>query len=199
MRIIEDSAKPILSQLIAGEETRLHPKAHEIIATWAILKVIVAEFDAKANVTVSHMQRKYFMRHGRAPTRGWAVWIGSFERGNWIPEWVSRPMLIVPDKVAQRRKSYLATHFNSNSTTQVLGKLYIHVMHTPMLALIKRWRFSFPHKGALFRIWPPVESSIKWPGAPLDDAAADAVADALFQHMPKVQADWFASLKKPPS
>lgn len=197
MRTIEDSAKPILSRLIVGEETRLYPKDHEIITTWAILKVIIAEFDAKANITVSHMQRKYLMRHGRAPIRGWSVWIGGFERQNWIPEWVSRPMLIVPDKVAQRRKSYIANYFNSSSTTQVLGKLYIHVMHTPMLALIRRWRFSLRHKGALFRIWPPVESSIKWPDAPLDDGAADAIADALFQHMSKDQADWFASLAKP--
>jgi hypothetical protein len=195
MRNIENKAKPILSKLITGEEIRLHPNDHEIIAAWAILKVIIAEFDAKADVTVNHMQRKYLMRHGRAPTRGWAVWIGSYERRDWIPEWVSRPMLIVPDKVAQRRKSYVARHFNSNSTTQVLGRLYIHVMHTPMLSLIKRWQFSQPHNGTLFRVWPPVESSIKWPGAPLDDEAADAIADGLFRHMSNVQAEWFASLR----
>lgn len=80
MRSIENMAKPIMTDLILGRETRLFPKDHEIVATWAILKVMVAEFDVKANVTIHHMQRKYVMNHKRAPTHGWSVWIGNFER-----------------------------------------------------------------------------------------------------------------------
>jgi hypothetical protein len=199
MKDIEDRAKPIMTDLILGNDTRIFPADQEVIATWAILKVMVAEFDINSNVTIHHSQRKFIKAHKVAPMRGWSVWIGHYERKDWLPEWVSRPMLLVSHEIANRRVNYETTHFNSNSTTQVLGKLFIHVIHTPMTSLIKRWRFSFPHKGAFFRIWPPVQSSIKWPGAALDDRSADDISDALFRYMSKVQADWFASRETPPA
>lgn len=124
MKDIEDRARPIMTDLLVGNDRRLFPKDHEVIATWAILKVMVAEFDVKANVTVHHTQRQYIMRHQHAPTHGWSVWIGHYERKDWIAEWVSRPMLLVTEAVADRRSSYDATYFNSNATTQVIGKSF---------------------------------------------------------------------------
>jgi hypothetical protein len=192
MKRIEDAAKPIMTPLIQGKETRLQPHEQRIVATWAILKAMVSEYDTLRKdmpAIVHHAQRKYLMRHSLPPKRGWGVWIGDFERKDWIPEWVSRPLLLLPENVAARRSSRKATYFNSNSITQVVGKLLIVVIHSPMPDLVPRWRFITPEGGTLFRIWPSNDISIKWPGKALSDRDADTVADALgaFVHQAALQ------------
>jgi hypothetical protein len=198
MKSIEDRAKPVIKDLIIGHERRITTAEQELLSTWAVLKVMIAAYDQKSKVTVHYKQREYIMRRKTPPTKGWAVWIGSLERVEWVPEWVSRPMFLAPERVANRRVNHNTSHFNSNATTQILGKLYIHVIHVPMPSLIKRWHFP-PHKGTLFRVWPPTRTSIKWPGAPLDDIAADNIADALFRYMSKVQREWYAARGIQPS
>jgi hypothetical protein len=81
------------------------------------------------------------------------------------------------------------TYFNGNSTTQVIKKLFIHVIHSPMPNLVERWGFSLPHGGTLFRIWPPTGHSILWPGTPLDDRDADLAADAFTQRLREINAE----------
>jgi hypothetical protein len=196
MKSIEDKAMNVMTELILGTaDKRLFPRDFELIATWSILKVVVAEYDAQSQVKIHHTHRTYLMIHKKPPIRGWAVWIGHYERNNWTPEWVSHPMLLVPKHLADKRSHYKATYFNANSTTQVVGKLFIHVIHGPMALPIERWRFGIPHRGALFRIWPPIQTSIKWPAGALDDRAADVITDAFFRFIARKQADWFASLR----
>ena len=113
------------------------------------------------------------------PQRGWGVWIGHYERKNWKPEWISQPLLLLSEEGLEKRSSREATYFNSNTTTQVIGKLFIQVIHCPMRFGVERWRFATPNGGTLFRIWPVSQISIKWPGNPLNDGDADAVAAAL--------------------
>jgi hypothetical protein len=113
------------------------------------------------------------------PASRWGVWIGHYERKKWIPEWIGRPLLILPEERFKKRSSRKATHFNSNATTQVIGKLFIQIIHTPMPDLIERWRFTLPHGGTLFRIWPAASFSITWPGQVMSDMDADTAATAF--------------------
>jgi hypothetical protein len=179
MRKIEDAARPILIPLILGQQTRISHDDQSIISTWAVLKSMIADYDNGSNGTVHHMQRKYIMRKSSPPTIGWGVWIGHYERKNWVPEWISRPFLLLHEKHAAKRSSRNATYFNSNVSTQIIGKLFVHVMHSPMPGLIKRWRFPPPQKGSLFRIWPQGQFSIKWPSSALTDVDADRISDAF--------------------
>lgn len=179
MRAIEDRARPLLIPLIRGDDTRLTPKAQIAIATWSVLKAIVGEYDSKTITHVHHTQRRYLMTHSLPPARGWGVWIGHFERRHFGPEWVSRPFLLVPENVALSRKNDAATYFNSNASTQIVGKLFIHVVHSPMTNFIPRLNFHPPGRGNLFRIWPASQTSIRWPAQALDDRDAAFVTDAI--------------------
>jgi hypothetical protein len=182
MKSIEDAAKPVMKTLIEGGDLRISPADQEKIATWAVLKAMVSEFDTQRKgkpCLVHHKHKKYLMEHSRAPLKGWGVWIGHFERKEWIPEWISRPMLLLPDNVAAKRLSRKATYFNTNCITQTVGKLFIVVIHSPMPTLIPSWRFATPQGGMLFRIWPLGEVSLKWPGTAISDHDADYAADAL--------------------
>ncbi len=179
MRRIEDSARPILIPLINGDDTRVYPQDQAIIAAWAVLKAIVGEYDGRYVTNVHYKQRKYLMDHGLPPEKGWGVWIGCFIRRNWVGEWMSCPFLLLPDHITNRLPNREATHFNSCASTQVINKLFIHVIHTPNPRFIPRFRFSLPHNGTLFRIWPPSKTSFRWPGRPLDDRDADVAADTV--------------------
>lgn len=85
-----------------------------------------------------------------------------------------------PKQELRRGTNVRATHFNSHITTQVVGKMFIHVIRSPARDFIERWRFALPHKGSLFRIWPPTGISIVWPGEFMTDRDADYTAGAMY-------------------
>lgn len=177
MRKLDERIEPILSPLMRGDETRLSEADHKIVATWAILKVMVAH-----NWMVHHLQRKQ-MKEKRVPPSGWGVWIGNYDRKTWVEEWVSRPFSILSDAVLARRRSPETMSANSHATTQVFQKLFIHVVYCRNHRFVFGWRFSPPRvptlSGHLVRIWPPIGHSTKWPRKFLTDADAAAVADAI--------------------
>jgi hypothetical protein len=177
---IEDPAKPILTALIKGDALRLSPDQQQRIATWAALKAMVAEYDHNSWVTTHHTHRKYLMRKYSPPLQSWAVWIGAYKRNRWSAHWISSPFLYdSPKQEARRGSNIAATYYNSHISTQVIGELFIQVIRSPSRSL-QRWRFSPPDKGTLFRIWPPSEVSINWPGKVMSDRDADYVAGAMY-------------------
>jgi hypothetical protein len=196
MKAIEDRAKPILIPLIRGNhastgQIRITPMEMSVIAAWAALKVMVVEFDEGNQPITHHAQRRYIMHHGLAPARKWGVRIGHFNRQLWAPEWISLPFLLLPDSATAKRTDRNATYFNGNSTTQVINKLFIHVIHSPMPNLVERWGFSLPEGGTLFRIWPPSGFGLMWPGSPLTDTDADVAAGAFRAMLMDIAQDHF--------
>jgi hypothetical protein len=186
MRRIENQVRPILlpliegTALLKGETARLTPHDQKIIATWAVLKAMVTEFDLQGWVTTHHTQRK-FLKQNLIPPDGWVVWIGPYLRVKWIPHFMSLPFLYLSPKQELRRGSNIrATHFNSHITTLVIGKVFIQVIRSPARGFVDRWRFSLPHKDSLFRIWPPTGVSIVWPGRFMTDLDADRAAGAMY-------------------
>lgn len=178
MRRLDEAADPIMTPLILGQEVRLSESDQRIIATWAVLKAMVADHNR-----VHHTQRKQFKRRHRPPM-GWSVWIGHYERKSMKEEWFSRPFPVLGDAALAKRRSRLTLSMNSNATTQIIKHLFIHVVHVPHPTFGKGWRFTDennrPISGTLFRIWPPSSVSIKWPLSPLTDTDARFVANAIY-------------------
>jgi hypothetical protein len=191
---IEDTAKPYLIPLIQGKECRIFPAAQARIAAWAVLKAMVAEWNVSGHATTNHMHRKYLMRHHLPPRNGWGVWIGDFESDErrhdserYHPLWEAHPFLLLPPRFDQLRLDRVATYYNSQASTQVLGRLFIHVLRSPMPNLIPRWKFNLPNHGSLFRIWPPTQTSIVWPGKTLTDLDAIVFSNAFMNFMLNIQ------------
>lgn len=193
MREIENAARPILVPLIKGEAARISPAHQPLIATWATLKAMVTDYDDDLKITTHHMQRKRMFVQHLPPKAGWGIWIGNYERVHWKPEWISTPFLLLPNKRVIKRASRKATYYNSNSITQVIGNLFIQLVHTPMPRFIERWRFPLPQGRALFRIWPPTQFSINWPPPPaFTDADADRIANAIPQYLRRLERERLA-------
>jgi hypothetical protein len=188
MSRLENLARPIMISLIKGEKIRLSPHHQAIVATWATLKAMVAEYGDSEYVTTHHMQRKYLMRHRSPPATGWAIWIAHFHRQIWGPHWLSRPFLAVSDERIARYPGGLAPYFNSHSTTQVIGQLFIQIVRSPVPNFVDRWRFSLPRGQALFRIWPPSGYSIPWPAGTINDGTAQYIGDAVKEFLARVVA-----------
>src|SRR5215469_2942852 len=96
------------------------------------------------------------------------------------------PALILPNNIVAKRKSKKATYYNSGATSQLIGQLFIQVMRSPHRKLISRWRFATPDGGALFRIWPPSDISIVWPGRSLTARDVDYAVGALKEWLESV-------------
>jgi hypothetical protein len=186
MKTLEDKARPILIPLITGQQTRLSPTDQVTIAGWAALKAMVSEYDPGGKVTTHHTQRKRMKALQLPPEKGWGIWIGHYERVRWKPEWISRPLLVLPHERAIKRPSREATFFNGHTSTQVVGKLFIQITRTPDPVIIDLWRFAVPERGTLFRIWPAAQYSIKWPGRTLTDRSADFIATAFVAYLKEV-------------
>jgi hypothetical protein len=106
---IENRARPIMILLIKGQHVRLSPDQQKIIATWAAMKAMVAEYGELESVTTHHAHRKYLMRHRLPPQRGWSIWIAHYRQQNAPVLWFASPFLVLPDHLAARRPSRRAT------------------------------------------------------------------------------------------
>jgi hypothetical protein len=109
-RDIENRARSIMIPLIRGEGMRITPAEQSIIAAWAALKAMVAEWNVKGHVTTHHMHRKRMMWRTLPPERGWGIWIGRFVSDpakpigdRYLTSWESHPFLLLPDKLALGR------------------------------------------------------------------------------------------------
>jgi hypothetical protein len=180
MRRIENKARRVMIPLITGQETRLSPANQQVVAMWAALKAMVAEYDVQGHVTTHHTQRKRMMNSQSISDTTWTVWIGNYVRKQWAISYFAHPFNHLSDKQLARSPNKVTTdHFNSNMSTQVIGQLFIEVIRSPARRFINGWRFSTPDKGSLYRIWPPAGFSITWPGRTMSDRDADYVATAL--------------------
>jgi hypothetical protein len=193
-QLVEDRARPVLLPLIRGEEMRITPAQQESIATWATMKAMVGEWLVRGHVTTNHMQRKRMMYRQLPPKQNWGVWIGRFisddrkpDSKRYLTKWQSNPFLLVPDSRASRRPDKVATHYNSQSSTQVIGELLIQTLRSPMPNLIPRWSFKLPDSGTLFRIWPRTQTSIVWPQQAMSDLDAYTASNAFMNFMLNIQ------------
>jgi hypothetical protein len=163
-RSIDEPARVVMIPLIEGQSIRLTPDQQRIVANWATLKAIVAEYDQSGHVVTHHMQRKRLMQKLLPPDEGWTVWIGDHARTpKGAFHWGSFPALILPNHIAAKRKSRRANYYNCAASSWIVGRLFIQVMRSPHRKFISRWRFSTPSGGVLYRIWPPAGASIVWP------------------------------------
>jgi hypothetical protein len=181
-RNVEDIAKPTLIQLMKGEDCRIAPEQQRQIATWAIMKAMVSQYDRTGIATVHYRHRRLMMTKQAPPEDGWAVWIGHFQRGETCStRWFSVPFQLLEHQRLLSRPNRKVTKFNSTVFNQIIGKLFIQTIQTPHRALVRDWRFDLPDGGALIRIWPRTTVSVVWPPAAMSDRDANFAMNAIRQ------------------
>lgn len=173
---VEKRVRKVLPALVDGKCARLSEADQASIATWIALKTMVAEYDDPERVTAHHMQRKFMYDKKMCPSRGWRIWVGNYTRSDWVPHYINNTMSILPGSRPPDRPYMPVKRYNTQSATQIIGKLFVHVIHSPFTKLVERWEFVGPVEGMLRQIWPITGYSIVWPIAAMDDLTADAAA-----------------------
>lgn len=176
---VDERARPIMIPLIQGQQVRLSQDQQGIIAAWAAMKAMVAEYGESECVTTHYAHRKYLMKYYLAPKKGWSIWIAHYRQLNFPMLWFSSPFLVLPDQVVARRRDRRATYYNGHASTQIIGELLIHVIRSPHPRLATMFRFHLPPRQAILRIWPPIVYGLRWPAGTIDDASASYIAEAV--------------------
>ena len=176
MRNLEDRVRPIIEPVLRGERVRLSEGDQKVIATWAILKVMVMH-----HRFVHHTQRKQ-MRAKSEPPRRWNVWIANYGGRTTDGHWLVRPLGLDPPG-SRRRPNRTGAVPNAHATTQIINNLLVHVVKLPMDDFGVNWKWKdhagAPLRGTVLRIWPPTGHSIIWPQKALTAREAMIVADAV--------------------
>jgi hypothetical protein len=186
---IQKRAKPFLIPLIRGERTALGSEAQQRTAAWCAMATMTAEFiDRDPNtIAVPQGQRDWLMNNGTAPP-GWRIWLADYHRRNWPVQWVHLTLPILESKDIPKGKSTDYVLPNTQTTTFVVGRLYVHIMSSTDPANIDRWATTFAHNvPLLIPLVPSKESFTVWPPArSLTDTEADAIASAFHLYVENI-------------
>lgn len=181
MSRIQEKAKPVLIPLFKGEQCMLDQAKQELIVNWAVMATMTAEFMSldTTSVAVSQRDRDFIRTNEKAPP-DWRVWIGYYDRRTWEGQWVHTTVPILePEEIAD---SKVATP-NTQSTSFIIGKLYVHTMsaHNPDHTMVWNWNRDWRALLRLVSLWPLEEQYIFWPINSLTDRDAEKFSVMFFR------------------
>ncbi len=113
----------------------------------------------------------------KTPPDNIRIWIGNFDRRNWKADWAHNSL-----RISRERGRYPWTvnpdgtpRPNTQTTTYVAGKLYIHAFTCPFPEILNSTKLTGPVDRALVQIWPIRHSFIAWRLPVLTDMAGRCV------------------------
>ena len=108
------------------------------------------------------------------------VWIGYFEKKNRRGVWIHATFPISDEDHLPQRSTVGVDFPNTQTTTLVIGKLYIYVLSSEIVSIVRRQNMGRGEKTLLYRIHPLKKSPLVWPpSVERSDQDADAIASAF--------------------
>ncbi len=184
MSELQRATKPILIKLLHRQQISLTELRQRQLATWVAMTVICAEYLQPASVSIPVTARRWLFTK-RTPPDNMRIWIGAFERQNWKADWAHNSL-----RISQNEGRYAWTvnpdgtpRPNTQTTTYVAGKLYIHAFTCPFPEILHSSKLTGPVDRALVQIWPIRHSFIAWRFPILSDRQADLLAAHIFRSL----------------
>lgn len=180
---IQDTAKPYLLPLIKGEPTVLGHDGQHVVATWATMATMTAEFLLRDPVdrVVTQSERTVFM-DTRAPNSDWRIWLGRYRRVRWLGQWVHTSIPVFDAAEVAKAEAAGRPQCNMQTSTFVVGELYVHVFSGAHADFVRDWHWkTAPRARAMLApLWPPRHDFIAWPINGISDHEAIAYSKAFF-------------------
>ena len=175
MSRLQSETKPILIPLMLGKRSVLSQNDQRKLAAWITMFTMVSEFK-KSNVqkaAIPFSERFSFYKHPKAH-ENWKIWIANYERETW-GELIVRTTFPVSDNGLTPELGGDGMPIpNTQATTFVVGRLYVHVYSSQLQKLVNDQRLK---AAGFVRLWPLAGRVIKWPPeVTIYDAEAEAVA-----------------------
>lgn len=179
MSQLQEHTKAILIPLVTGTPITLDAYAQRRVAAWAAMAIMVAEYDEPDKIAIPTEDRDYLRGHRDAPPN-WKIWIGHYERGDWVGHWLHNVLPVVAKKDAARTQTNEIPAPNTQTTTFVVGQLYIHAISSSFPKVVDLFRFVGSASDKIACIWPGPDTAIDWPLRTLTDVEADRITNTFF-------------------
>lgn len=186
---IQEKAKPYLIPLVEGRGAFLGRQAQRQIATWATMATMTGEYLSRdpQNISVPQSERSKFMQTSRPP-RNWRIWIGKYEREKWAGQWLHNSFPIYSTSEIAEVSASSVRRPNHQTTSFVIGKLFVHVFSGHFRSIIMRWDWQNAPSAlaALREVWPIEESVVRWPAITMTDRDAHDFSMAFIRRSAEI-------------
>jgi hypothetical protein len=183
MSDLQKAVKPVLLPLIRGEPALLTPARQATVAAWAAMSVMCAEYFNPSRVAVPQTSRDGFYQ-SRTPPQDWKIWIGNYQRGDWPGHWCHNSLCIADEAPELNDEGFHPP--NVQTTTFVVGKLYIHAFSCPYPDIVAKVQPAQRTISLLAQVWPLRENFIAWPPQAMLDRDADNIAASIFNMLDRI-------------
>jgi hypothetical protein len=193
MSDLQKVAKPTLVPLVTGQPIVLDIGRQKILAAWATMSVICAEYFNPDRAAIAVTDRRWLFNTKTAPNN-FRIWIGDYERGDWKGHLGHFTLRIsqFPGEERWARQADGTPKSNTQITTFVVGRLFIHAYSCPFPEILHADKVVREVDASLVQIWPPRHSTITWPAARVTDQRADQLVDAIFRQLDEAGATFGA-------
>jgi len=179
MSQLQEKAKPSLLPLITGQPIRLNADDQLRIAFWCAMSAMNAEF-LSANQTAISADDRRSLKNGRLSPDTWKIWIGHYQRGDWVGAWAHNMMRVESGEVAEPTPDGHPAP-NTQTTTLVVGQLYAHIFSSVFPEVVRPVNLGNRGSRLQIQIWPVADEAIWPPPETMTDQDADIFADAIFE------------------
>ena len=185
MSQLQQRAKPVLLPLMQGKPAILSRQAQELIARWIAMSTMTSDFFYPDKHAVPQADRDLLYGTGNGdgavPQDTWKMWIGRYQRGDWVGRWVHNSIPIYSKDDAPELSAAGIPRPNTQTTTIIFGELYVHVFSCPFPEIVAMVNLRESAHSMVAQIWPFREDVIAWPINPMSDRDADNFAAAIFR------------------
>jgi hypothetical protein len=178
MSQLEEAAKPLLTPLILGEPVTTTADERRLLATWALLRVIMAEYTDPRQVAVPEAHRRWIFKERRPPRHGVYLWVAGYSGDDSAGLYRHAPIATHKDKWG---RGFRPERVNAYGVTFGIYKVIFQVFGA---TTAPRGGGDLQQGGDLAastsRIWPPTRGAAMLPvGKPLSPSQLDSFANVF--------------------
>jgi hypothetical protein len=185
MSRLQNRVRRHLIPFLDGRRTVIGETEQAAIAAWATMVTMTAEFMLDGSkLGISGAARAELMRTEK-PLPDWKVWIANYRGGQWAHQWSHTSVPIIGDKQLPNAEHVYTPLPNTQTTTFVLGRLYVHTMSASYPDLVANWHWLHNSrlKSLLVPIWPVRQQFLAWPVHGIDDADVRVSSEMFIRHI----------------
>jgi hypothetical protein len=154
MSVLESSAKPILTPLIATQPHSLTTDNMRILAQWIVLKIMIGERNHQ-ELSVTPIEDRVKFRLTREIPPNFRIWIAKCEAGGWETGYFRHAATIGKSPIVTPQHRFKNIH----SVAFGIGDLFVFVLHTTVAGVLN----SNPSQSEAVIPLFPIDVSCNWP------------------------------------
>ncbi len=165
MSRIQERAKPYLVRLFDGSRSIYDSKCKNYVSAWAALASMTSEYlDCDPSlIAISQTDRNYVRSTESAPLN-WRIWVGFYNR-QLGSQCIKMTLPVLDSNDTTNIKAGNVRLPNTQTTTIIIGRLYIHAMSCFFHRQAREWNWPVDPRARtlLTPIWPATNNLLQWP------------------------------------